>query len=157
MPCILSHTYRNIRVNRRCTRCTIQSRNCWALSRTSRRGKTITTRSSDLSVICYYNRNYCVLKNLKLLYVQVALSSFHFLGKICQIQQASRAINAREKERPIGESDSSMLDNLQDFLSLPPHCLLPRRRFFVLVIIRVIRRAAAPIISAAERTLRGRQ
>lgn len=34
------------------------------------------------------------------------------------------------------ESGGPMLDNLHDFLF---HCLLPRRRFFVLVIVRVIR------------------
>lgn len=120
----------------------------------------IVNRSSNLPIICYH-RNYCALRGTRNYYTRrAAFSFFHSLDRICQIQRDSRAINAREKEREADrKSGSPMLDNLQDFLRvfLSPHCLLPRRRFFVLVIVRVIRRAAAPIISAAERALRGRQ
>lgn len=112
-------------------------------------------RSTNLPAICYHSRSY-ILRNSK----SYCTSRIPFSFSRRSLSNLTRGIRVLlSSERPKRESGDPMLDNPRDFLgiplSLPSHCLLPQRRFFVLVIVRVIRRAAAPIISAAERALRG--
>lgn len=114
--------------------------------------KTWRIESRNLPAICYSpsyilrnSKSYCIsCPVLFILAGSVKLNT----GFACYYRHKDRRERSNARQPPRLS---------RDFPLPSSHCLLPRCRFFVLVIVRVIRRAAAPIISATERTFRGRQ